>query len=326
MERIDMKNIKLSIIIPHYNSEESLLKLLRTIPQNEEVEIIIIDDNSTISLNNLYSFISNNPLKNISLHKNSSNNKGAGASRNIGLKYAVGKWLLFADSDDFFVDGWYQNAEKYLESSWDIVYFCPTSLNLLTNQTSSRHLLYKELVENYIDRHTCQSLLELKYYFCTPWSKLIRRSIVEKNSLRFDEVLASNDIMFITKCAFHSNNIQADKNIIYCVTRGGQSLTATRDKKIFMTRIDVFVNRYLFLREHLTENEFKKLHMDRYALGKLVDVIIDKWGILTFIEVLEIFKNYDIKIWDIGLFNPYTLFHKVKIGLAWWRDIKKNRQ
>lgn len=41
-----MNKILFSIIIPHYNNEISLTKLLKTIPEDKDIEIIIIDDNS----------------------------------------------------------------------------------------------------------------------------------------------------------------------------------------------------------------------------------------------------------------------------------------
>ena len=36
-----------SIIIPHYNSPDLLLRLLKTIPVREDLEVIVVDDNST---------------------------------------------------------------------------------------------------------------------------------------------------------------------------------------------------------------------------------------------------------------------------------------
>lgn len=323
---LQANSIQLSIIIPHYNSEASLIKLLQTVPAADTIEIIIVDDNSTVILQNLYTFIENCSFQHIYLYKNTSGKKGAGAGRNIGVSHATGKWLLFADSDDFFVNGWYRKAEIYMESDWDMVYFCPTSRNMTTGQPASRHVMYKELVENYAESYSHQAMLELKYCFCTPWSKLIRKEVVDRNRIRFDEVMVSNDIMFMTKCAFYSKRIKADTNIIYCVTRGGGSLTAGHDRTRFMTRIEVFVNRYTFLRDHLPEAEFNAIHMNRYALGKLADVIIENWGFSTFFELIRMFRKNHIRIWDAGLLNPFTLYHKAKIELAWWIDIKRNRR
>lgn len=318
------KNI--SIIIPHYNSVQLLIKLLKTIPEQPDIQVLIVDDNSTDSLDEAKQYIENRAIKNIDILFNDTGKKGAGVSRNIGLNKANGKWLLFADADDYFLQGWYDIVLPYLNSDYDMVYFSPTSIDIRTNKISSRHIMYSELVEKYYKKRSQRSLLELKYCFCTPWSKLIRRKIVEDNCIFFDEVPASNDIMFITKTAFNSQTVECVMNEIYCVTRGGSSLTSKRDKSKFMSRIEVLVNRYTYLRNNLSKREFKMVHMDRYALGKLVDIVLEKWGIKTFLEVVSIYRRNRIAIWDWGLFNPYTLFHKAKIELSWWWDIKKNRK
>lgn len=135
----------------------------------------------------------------------------------------------------------------------------------------------------------------------------------------------SNDVMFITKCAYYSSRIQAVENTIYCVTRNGTSLTAQKDINKFMSRVYATVRRYKFLECHLCRKDFRILHMDRYALGKLVDIILEHWGIKTFAEVLKIYKREHIAFWDIGLLNPVTLWEKAGIELAWWAEIKKSR-
>ena len=84
--------------------------------------------------------------------------------------------------------------------------------------------MYMELVENYRVNPTLKHLTEMKYGFCTPWSKLIRHDIIERNHIAFDEIMVSNDIMCMTKCAFYSQKIGVSDKTIYCVTRGGVKL------------------------------------------------------------------------------------------------------
>lgn len=165
----------------------------------------------------------------------------------------------------------------------------------------------------------------MKYGFCTPWSKLIRRSVFEEHNINFDEIMVSNDIMCMTKSAFYSKKVAASDETIYCVTRGGKTLTAKKDESRFDTRIDVLINRYTFLREHLSKKEFRYAHIDRLALGKLVDVFIEHWGISKLFSILKRYHKNKVRYFDFGLLNPVTLFHKAKIELSWWMDIKKHR-
>ena len=48
---------------------------------------------------------------------------GAGFARNLGLRYACGKWVLFADADDFFHKDFYNIISAYEKSSYEVVYF-----------------------------------------------------------------------------------------------------------------------------------------------------------------------------------------------------------
>lgn len=65
-----MKNY--SVIIPHYNYGKKIKKLLDTIPDREDIEVIIVDDLSTEEeLNNLLDTIKTSNKRNINLLYNS---------------------------------------------------------------------------------------------------------------------------------------------------------------------------------------------------------------------------------------------------------------
>lgn len=85
----------LSILIPTYNRNESLIKLLQKLqPQiQDEVEVIVIDDHSDNQLKLEFP----SWLKYIVLEENSG---GASIPRNVGLDNAEGKYITFIDSDD----------------------------------------------------------------------------------------------------------------------------------------------------------------------------------------------------------------------------------
>lgn len=319
-------NSLISIIVPHYNTPDSLLRLIKSIPVRDDIEVLVVDDNSDIpdmTFGELRLKLSEFP--HVQLFLNDSGVKGAGASRNVALRKAVGKWILFADADDFFLEGLYDKLLPYLESDYDMVYFPPTSMDEATGNVSSRHLYYMDLVNSYYDKPSLKTLTALRFGFCTPWSKLVRRSIFYENNISFDEIMASNDIMCITKCAFYSHNIKASDETIYCVVRGANTLTAAKNEKRFDTRIDVLVRRYCFLRDNLPKKEFKYTHIDRLALGRLVEVIADRWGIKKLFEVLRLYQKNKVRFFDIGLLNPVTLLYSAKKQLDWIMEIRKHR-
>lgn len=319
-----MSKCQVSVVVPHYNSPELLVNLLDSIPDVEQIEVIVVDDNSTVELAQVEHYVQKR--NNVQFFVNDFGVKNAGASRNVGLKHVTGDWILFADSDDFFVEGFMDAVSPFLDSDYDMVYFPPTSMDLKTGELSSRHVMYMEMVLAAFHKPTIKNITEMKYAFCSPWSKLIRSSMMRENGITFDEVAVSNDIMCLTKCAYHCKRIGISDKTIYCVTRGGNSLTTNKDEKRFDTRVEVFVNRYTYVREHLSKKEFRYTHLDRQALGKLVDVFIEKWSMKKFFWIAKLYIQNRIYIFDWGLLNPVTLFHKAKVELRWWMDIKKHRK
>ena len=83
-----------SIIIPHKNCPDLLKRLLDSIPERDDVQIIVVDDNSDEGKK---PSIDRKDTEVILLDAERS--KGAGRARNVGLEHAEGKWLLFADAD-----------------------------------------------------------------------------------------------------------------------------------------------------------------------------------------------------------------------------------
>ena len=102
MKKTKMKNPLVSIIISTYNRENTILRLLRSI-QNQNfknLEILFIDDFSTdLTLKKIKEFGKNDDR--ILLIKNS-RNKGTLISRNLGIMKSKGDYILIPDSDDIF--------------------------------------------------------------------------------------------------------------------------------------------------------------------------------------------------------------------------------
>lgn len=123
----------LSIIIPHYNTPHLLHKLIDSIPQSPDIQIIVVDDNSDCHLD-ILADLQGKYCAQVEFYVNGTGRKGAGACRNVGLLHADGKWILFADADDFFLPGMYENICPYFDTNYDEVFFTPTSIYLDTEK------------------------------------------------------------------------------------------------------------------------------------------------------------------------------------------------
>lgn len=95
-----MNDVKVSIIIPVYNSEE-LIKVSLDSAMNQtlrEIEIICIDDGSEDGSGDILKEYAKNDSRFKIL---SQDNARAGQARNNGLNHAKGEYIVFLDSDDW---------------------------------------------------------------------------------------------------------------------------------------------------------------------------------------------------------------------------------
>lgn len=293
--------IKVSIIIPHFNSFESLKTLIKSIPEREELEIIIVDDRSEEDIQKkLRNFVLEE--RKVKLFFNEKGMKSAGTCRNIGIDKSVGEWLLFADADDFFLENMFEKIEKALKKINDrveIIYFFPKSLNIKTNKSSYREIKLVEIMNNYLKEKNYKNELKLRYCTYVPWSKLVKKSLVNKYNIKFDEIIVSNDIMFSTKIGRYAWEIAISNEEIYCVTKNDRSLTSIRDFMKFDMRIDTFIRYY----NYLSEEERKEIEISPLPLlfeGRY-------YGVKNFFFILRKLKQNKIKIFSYFKLEMYRI-------------------
>ncbi|WP_180962565.1 glycosyltransferase family 2 protein [Salimicrobium jeotgali] len=304
--------MKLSIIVPHFNSSESLERLLASIPARHSLEVIVVDDHSAPDEKAKLEVLRDKFYKHrLSFFTNAAGKKSAGAARNEGLYYASGQWVLFADADDYFLDGFYEKVSAFFESEYDIVYFTPISVYNDTGEKADRHVKYEGLVKNYVKEKNRTAEMKLRYQFEVPWSKLFRRSLIMKNYIKFDEVLHANDVLFSEKTGYYARKVYASEKQIYCATKDSGSLTTTVTESSFDIRCRVFLKEHYFLKDHLSKTEFEIIEPNGryYLLGAR------KFGIRKMWNVYRALRKQKVKILTRHMLNPLWFkdrYRKVK--------------
>lgn len=301
---------EISIIIPHYNTPRLLEKLLDSIPDNDEIEVIVVDDRSNEQLDEYKACIKKFANRNICFLDNNLSAKGAGVCRNIGMKQAVGKWLLFADADDFFMDDFYEKLKAFLDSDSEIIYFIPTSIELPTGKQGIRHVEREETIKKYIYESNKKNELDLRYCFVEPWSKLIKHQLVYDNNIFFDEIMFSNDGMFSIKSAFFAKKIAASEDVIYCITRSKGSLTTQNCYDNFLIRLNVFIRRYNFLKEHLSNQEFTLLNI--HGRGYIWRAISNGYSLQEIVQVYSILRSNKVRLLNKDVFNVLLMIKHLR--------------
>jgi glycosyltransferase involved in cell wall biosynthesis len=240
-------NITFSIVIPHKNIPQLLQRCLKSIPRRDDIQIIVVDDNSDKTIVNFNDFPGMGE-KCVELYF-AKEGKGAGYARNIALKHVKGKWILFADADDKFNDGFLEIIDNYINSKYDIIYF---GVNGLTEQgmPSYRNYIYDNLLTNAISKEDLYI-----YYFQVypPWGKLFSERLMMYNFL-FDETFVANDMMFTVKTVFFAKSITYDTHKIYTSYSRPDSLIRQNSFQAEITRLTVHCRVNAFLKNN---NRFK---------------------------------------------------------------------
>lgn len=245
--RMNKREINYSIIIPHHNLPVLLQRLLYSIPERDDLEVIIVDDNSSSEYVDFNNF-PGQTRKNTHIIFDKKGGFG-GYARNLGLQIAKGKWLLFADSDDFFNYCIGDILNDYRDSTKDVVFFKANSLDTDSYTISNRCNSLNKLIDLW-QINPIKSELALRYDFGEPWCKLIKRSLIKDNNIWFEESSIHNDTEFSYKVGYYAKNISVDSRALYCVTTREGSVSKVITEKKKLERIQTFGKSERFFKNH----------------------------------------------------------------------------
>lgn len=119
-----MANFKVSVIIPAYNAEDTIVRAIESIPLDEDIEVVVVNDGST---DNTYKIVEPLYKKDVIDVLVDQPNKGVASAVNAGLDAASGEYVVLLGSDDWFVKEEFEKVKNELDGT-DLVYF-----NLETN-------------------------------------------------------------------------------------------------------------------------------------------------------------------------------------------------
>lgn len=233
-----------SIIIPHYKLPFQLDRLLSTIPCNNKCQIIVVDDCSDVkTIEKLNKIKQKYPS--IELYSTGKNG-GGGKARNIGLSHAKGKYVIFADADDFFLPSFKYLLNRYQNEDFDILFYNAISLDDHSFKIKSRHQYLNNLISIAAKNYQC-GIQQLKYLFGEPWCKIIKNEMIKSNKITFDETSIHNDTKFSYMCGFYAKKCIIDETAAYCITDREASVSKSISKEKLNIRFKTFLEKNIFL-------------------------------------------------------------------------------
>lgn len=115
------KELKISIVVPVYNSEDTIKRTIDSILNQtySNLEIVIIDDGSTDNSKNIIMQYDSNKI-----NYYYQNNSGVSSARNLGVKLSRGNYIAFLDADDFWEDNFIERCIEAIKTFPNINLFC----------------------------------------------------------------------------------------------------------------------------------------------------------------------------------------------------------
>lgn len=191
------EGVAVSVIVPVYNAEPYLAQMLVSLAAQtrEDIEIICVDDGSTDGSRAICErFATADRRFRIISQKNS----GGAIARNRGIDDAKGKWLFFADADDFCRPD--MLAEMVASGEGCEADIVIAGHYVIDTRSAQQMKVQKVLQSNLLHEGAVNCATDGVNVFsgsCTViWNKLFLRDFVVGNGIRFHQTPPSDDVYF----------------------------------------------------------------------------------------------------------------------------------
>ena len=245
-----------TIIIPHKNSPKLLQRCLDSIPQREDLHVIVVDDNSDSDEVDFNHFPGHN-RDDVELIF-TKEGKGAGYARNVGLAQSDCKKVIFADADDYFNYCLNDILDEYQEDDTDIVFFNRLNVDSEFYTYSNKRDWYGWLFRKY-EENPQEGEKSFRYDNDGPVCKIVKKSLIDEYNICFEETTNQNDVCFSYMTGYYAKSIKVDKRAIYTVTFSPKSIMFSWNPNKIKTRLGVYCRRARFLQEHNVIEQYYRL-------------------------------------------------------------------
>ena len=308
---------KISIIIPAYNAESTILDTLKKLKKQtiKDFEAVIVNDGSIDKTENIVeNFIDNS---NLNWQLINQENKGEGEARNTGLRNAKGEYILFLDADDYLANDALKKLYNTLISNKADLSF--SSYSYIYSDDSQK--LYHHPNKTYSQEEV------MKLFFrrlANPGigNTLIKKEIINKYNLKFEKYKAGADNHFFRKLLLFVNKAVSIEDNLFFYIYNDSSIMNTRYSFNRLDSIHSVLDTIKEYKENgINQNTIKYLDvfliseirgnaMDLFLSNKNETILKEK--ILVFLPKITSIDLYISKERKIWLFSLY-IFYKFPI-------------
>ncbi|HEY8421026.1 MAG TPA: glycosyltransferase family 2 protein [Thermoclostridium sp.] len=212
-----------SIIVPVYNSEKTLVRCINSIlkQQYQNTEIILVNDGSTDNSLTICREYAKMDSRIIVIDKQ---NTGVSDTRNTGMSYASGQYFQFVDSDDWISE----NATKDLvdrmqESNCDLV--IAGFYRVINGRKSEKSNITANKVMDKKEFISHMMKAPANFYYGVMWNKLYRADIIKAHGITCcTDLNWCEDFLFNLDYLRYSESFASLSNPVYYYVKTKNSL------------------------------------------------------------------------------------------------------
>ncbi len=190
-----MNDIEASIIIPVYNTEAFLPECIDSVLKQRDassMEIILVNDGSpdgSLQICKKYE------QENENITVIDKKNEGAAVARNVGVEQARGEYLLFMDSDDYYLD--IDGQKKTLRILVDAIRETKVDILCFNYTRSDDRRPQRKAPARFVDNKS--ELVQRNIFTSGAWPKIYKKSVLVENEIHFLPNTLAEDILFAGK-------------------------------------------------------------------------------------------------------------------------------
>lgn len=184
-------DMDLSVVIPVYNAEKTLSDIVDSILacNSQDFELILVNDGSKDASGSVCELYAQKDKR---CRVFCQNNQGVSVARNVGIREAKGKYILFCDSDDtVFTDAFGTLLEKIKLYQSDLFVADYVYKDIVTGEaknssfclSANRIMQREEIVQTLISPLVLRSATDL----ASLWHKVFKRELIVQNGIAFEE-------------------------------------------------------------------------------------------------------------------------------------------
>ncbi len=216
----------ISVIVPIYNVEAYLHQCVDSVLNQsfKDLEVILVDDGSPDRCPEICDAYACQDARVKVIHKE---NGGLSSARNCGLRAASGTYVMFLDSDDYWLDNCLETFLK-MEKKWqpEVVAFPAIRWQYKENIFSAAEVSYPEWLNDASIQQVLEYLIAHDLYAGSSCKKILKREFLLKHDLFFVDGIKSEDIEWSFRLLEHVENFKFLNEAFY-VYRMGRSDSIT---------------------------------------------------------------------------------------------------